>query len=108
MSRMTATGPYTVLTHGFLARGDIDQTEGRGGSRDLGRFTEVEEAIQAARGQGVQGDDGEVYAFETRLHEGGLVAEHTTRLRGRRRTPDGRYLVGWLDLREYNDPLPSA
>lgn len=103
MTLMTATGDYTIVSSGFIATGEMDQSEGRGGIRHLGRFTEVEEAIAAARGWGVQGDDGRVSSFEFRLYETGMVVERTTALRGRRRTPDGRWLVGWLDLREYAD-----
>lgn len=103
MAQMTADGRYSVMSAGFVATGDSDQSEGRGGQVEIGRFTTVEEAIAAARGRGVQGDPGEVAAFEFRLYDGGLVREHRERLIARRQTPDNSWLVGWLDLREYAD-----
>lgn len=101
MTKHTATGTATVIAAGFVAYGEIDQTEGRGGRRELGEFTTIEEAIDAAKGQGIQGDPGEVSAFEWIHYEGGAVVRHTTPLIGRRRTPEGFYKVGWLDRREY-------
>lgn len=107
MSRLTASGGYTVIGSGFIAQGDTDQSEGRGARREIDRFSTVEEAIEAARGRGIQGDSGYVYAFEYRLFEGGLLLTHTTEVWGRRRTPDGYYRVGWMDLREYAGDRPS-
>lgn len=103
MSAQTATGPVTVIAEGFIALGESDKSEGRGPRVELGRFTTVEEAIHAARGQGVQGDPGAVASYRYLLHAGGAVTEERARLIERRRVPDGRYLVGWLDLREYTD-----
>ncbi|KQP62849.1 hypothetical protein [Nocardioides sp. Leaf285] len=108
MSAITATGATTVITTGFVAYGESDQSEGRGGTYEIGSFTTVEEAIAAARGKGTQGDPGYVSSFEWLLHEGGAVTRATVRLIDRRRTPEGYYLVGWLDLREYADGRGQA
>jgi len=48
--------PMTI----FTARGEIDQTEGRGGYRKLGQFLTEKEAMAAAKGEGVMGHDGDV------------------------------------------------
>lgn len=101
MTELTATGDFTVIASGFLAKGSMNQSDGYGGSRTLGYFSTIEEAIDAARGQGVQGDPGEVSRFETRLYEGGLTDTITKGIIARRQGPDRSYTVGFLDFREY-------
>ena len=91
------------LHAGFIAYGEIDTTEGRDGRSNLGEFTTVEEAIDAARGKGTQGDDGYISTYAWLLHEGGAVTRTTTRLIDRRRTPEGYWQVGYVDLCEYAD-----
>jgi len=103
MSEQTATGESRVLAEGFTAYRSNDQSEGRGGESSIGSFTTVEEAIARAQGQGVQGDPGSVRSYEVRIYEGGLIQTQETTLIARRRTPQGSWKVGWLDLREYAD-----
>jgi hypothetical protein len=103
MTEQTATGESTLISEGFIAYGEVDTSEGRGGLRELGRFTTVEEAIARTRGEGVQGDSSDVSSYEVRLYDGGAVKTIETKLIARRYTPEKRYLVGWLDLREYAD-----
>ena len=101
MGELTATGPTTVISEGFIAYGESNQSDGFGPRFELGRFDELSEAIGAARGKGVQGDPGSVSSFQVLLYGGGAVKTVETRLTDRRRVPDGSYLVGFLDLREY-------
>lgn len=101
MSELTATGDTTVVSRGFSAYGEIDRSEGRRGRSALGSFSTLDEAIAAARGQGVQGDDGSVGRFEVLLYAGGLVITSETSIFGRRQAPDRSYPVGFSDLREY-------
>lgn len=101
MSKQTATGESRVIAEGFIAYRENDQSEGRRGESEIGRFTELQEAIAAARGQGVQGSNGSVGAYRILHYSGGAVALEATRLIARRRVPQGGYAVGWLDLREY-------
>lgn len=101
MVQLTATGAITIVGEGFTAYGDSDTSEGRGARILLASFSTLEEALQCARGKGVQGDSGYVSSFRTLLYKGGVVATHATPLTDRRRTPEGDYKVGFLDLREY-------
>lgn len=97
----TAPEEGELIEEGFIARGDTNQSDGFGPSYEVGRFSTLEEARAAARGKGVQGDPGTVSSFRTVEHAS--RARHTTekRLIDRRRVPEGSYLVGFLDLREY-------
>jgi len=92
----------SLVSTGYIAYGDSNQSDGIGPRVELGRFHELEDAIAATRGKGVQGDSGYVNVLEIHLEEGALEATtRESRLIDRRRTPDGAYLVGFLDLREY-------
>lgn len=92
----------SLVSTGYIAYGDSNQSDGIGPRVELGRFHELEEAIAATRGRGVQGDSGYVNVLEIHLEAGALEATtRERRLIDRRRTPDGAYLVGFLDLREY-------
>lgn len=99
MAIIDASGGYTVISEGYVAQGEIDQSEGRRGRRELGRYSTVEEAYEAARGKGTQGDHGYVLKFELRHYEGGAVREHTILMLGRPAIAyaNGDYSVGWLN-----------
>lgn len=99
MARMTFTGSSTLVTSGYIAEGESDQSEGRGGRRELGRFTTVGEAVQAVQGEGVQGSPGYVSKFAVHLFEGGLLQETRTTLYGRpaMKFANHDYTVGWLN-----------
>lgn len=101
MSELTATGAIQIISESFVAYGESNPSDGRGPLVELGRFSTVKEAIERARGKGVQGDAGSVSIFRTLLFEGGAVVAGESRLIARRREPNGSYRVGFLDLREF-------
>lgn len=98
------------LREGFIAYGEIDQSEGRGGRRTIGHFETLAEALSAARGQGVQGDSGAVSWFKD-SSKGDPIDFRAAELTGspltevtlfeHRQKPDGSYGMGFRDLREY-------
>jgi hypothetical protein len=45
----------------FQVRGDIDMSEGRGGTRGVGNYLRYEDAYRASFGKGAQGGIGEVW-----------------------------------------------
>ncbi len=57
----------------FEARGDIDQTEGRGGTRVIGYSRLRSEAAEMAKGQGAMGTPGQVHAVQAVFFDGGGV-----------------------------------
>lgn len=105
---LKTAGASVIVAEGFIASGDSNQSDGMGPSYEIGRYSTLEEAQRAARGKGVQGDSGTVDSFETVLASDGTVKTLRKRLIARRRTPDGSYLVGFLDLREYEYGLRPA
>ena len=105
---LKTAGASVIVGKGFIASGDSNQSDGMGPSYEVGRYATLEEARTAARGKGVQGDPGTVDSFETVLASDGTVKDLRKRLIARRRTPDGSYLVGFLDLREYEYGLRPA
>lgn len=108
MAEQTATGTSTVIAEGFIAYGESNPSDGFGSRYEIGRYTTVKEAVSAALGKGVQGDDGSVDSYQVLLYEGGLVSTETQRLRGRRQTPEGSFTVGYFDFREYEYGLRAA
>lgn len=92
-----ATGLVTVLSSGFTAVGDANQSDGRGGKIQYGDFATYAEALAASRGKGVQGDDGEVRAYRWVQWTGGKVECQSRTVRQRRRDPNSEspsYTVG--------------
>ena len=101
-------GLPAVIARGFIVRGDTNQSDGMGPSYEVGRYATLEEAQKASRAKGVQGDSGTVDSFETVLSSDGTVETRTRRLIARRRTPEGSFLVGFLDFREYEYGIRPA
>lgn len=98
---LKTAGASVIVAEGFIASGDSNQSDGMGPSYEIGRYATLEEAQKAARGKGVQGDPGTVDSFETVLSSDGTVKTQKKRLIERRRTPEGSYKVGFVDLREF-------
>lgn len=96
-----ATGARVVLSEGFIVHGDTNQSDGMGPRYEVGRYDNLEEARQAARGKGVQGDSGTVGRFQVASYAGGAVRTEETPLIQRRQVPSYEWLVGFVDLREY-------
>ncbi len=103
-------GESGPLREGFIAYGEIDQSEGRGGRRTIGRYPTLGEALSAARGQGVQGASGTVSWFKetpergsSELYGQGLLDSQLTEVTifEHLQKPDGSYGMGFRDLREY-------
>lgn len=108
MTQMTATGATTEISRGYAAFGDSEKSEGRGPRVELNCFTDLDEAVDASRGQGVQGGDGTVSEVVWLLHEGGLVTRREMPMRGHRKSPDGkRWETGWLDYRDASGGAPT-
>lgn len=107
-SSLKTADASVIVGRGFIVSGDTNQSDGMGPSYEVGRYSTLEEARKAARGKGVQGDSGTVDSFETVLSSDGTVKTRTRRLIDRRRTPDGSYLVGFLDFREYEYSIRPA
>lgn len=104
----TTTGLIEVLSAGFYATGDSNQSDGRGPQRDLGEFATYDEALGASRGKGVQGSDGRVGAYRWVRRTGGKLERQTRTVREHRRdpgSPSPTYSVGLIvDEALLNDP----
>lgn len=102
MTELVAGPIVEVLMEAFSASGDMNQSDGRGGRRGLGIFTEFDEAYQAARGAGVQGGWGEVMLVTWVRYESGLIGKTSKRIFGRRERRSGP--IGWEDgFLDYRD-----
>jgi hypothetical protein len=104
------SGPTTepkLLAEGYIAYGERDQTEGRQGRYEVGRYATEAEAVAAARGKGVQGDSGYVNSFR-KILEGVDLRLEEKRIVARRPVPSGGYAVGYLDMREYEYGVRSV
>lgn len=103
MAKLTATGEARMISEGFVAFGESERSEGRGPRYELGRFSTLEEAVEAVQGEGVQGDPGAVNRFELLIFEGGLAQEKQEKVYDRRWKPSGGYSVGFIDLRDLKE-----
>ena len=96
MSAKTKTGLKTCIDSGYVAYGEIDQSEGRQGTYEIGRYTTKAEALEAARWKGTQGDAGYVSQYAVYQYEGGGFETISVPITKRRKTPEGNWLVGWV------------
>lgn len=91
----TATGLFEVLSSGFYATGDSNQSDGFGPQYDIGEFATYDEALEASRYKGVQGSDGRVGAYRFLRWTGGAITLQTRIVREHRQNPDrSGYSVG--------------
>lgn len=104
MTAITATGDRTVIAEFFEAVGEVDQTEGRGGTRVVGAFTELDEAVAASHRQGVQGTDGYVDKVTWVRHGGGAVTKESLPVRARTRLENRFYGVAYIGAWEHLNP----
>lgn len=79
--KMGRGGTPTVISSGYAAYEALDKTEGRGGERKIGIYTTLNEAVDASRCQGVQGEDGSVRLIEWIRWPSGLVEERLETVR---------------------------
>jgi hypothetical protein len=94
LMKQTFEPPFKLIAEGYIALQDVDRAEGRGGRTSVGSFTTLDEAIAAARGQGIQGDSGYVQQYKTYCSLGGLVMTDTRMVWNRRKDEMGWYTVG--------------
>lgn len=95
----------------YEAQENSDLTEGRGRMVTFAIFTNLEEAVKAVKGHGVQGvGDGEVvetdvYERAEDMAENGRLYASRRRVYGYRKRPDGKWDYGYADFRDlHNDP----
>lgn len=98
----------TLIVEGFMAHGESNPSDGIGPRYEIGRYSTIEEAITAAQGKGVQGDSGTVSAFTTLVYPNGTVKTLEKPVIKRRLAPDRKWLVGYIDLREYEYGVREA
>lgn len=106
--KLTTDGGYTIVSDYFEARTEIDPIQGRSGTGPVGQYTTFQEAREASRGRGVQGEDGQVWFVRWRLYASGLVQQEVTALVDRRQEASGLWAVGPLNTPEAKSILAEC
>lgn len=82
-----------------------DQIEGRGPMEAVSHFSELEAAVKDAKGRGVMGyGDGEVFEVIVEFLPEGKVKMGREEVYGYRKSRDGTWGYGYMDLRDDPDP----
>jgi hypothetical protein len=96
---VSAADDTRVILRLYVARGDLDQEEGRKGQHDIGLYSDLDAAIAAVQGEGVFGQPGSVKERVFSTTETSKVSVKNTDIWGGRFV-DGKWGYGFLDLRD--------